>query len=102
VSESVTMRRLEATVVGRVQGVGYRYFVLREATALGLEGWVANTAEGWVRCVAEGPETALDVLLGRLEVGPPSATVDHIARTWLPATGGLGTFSIRSGAHSGD
>ncbi len=95
-------RRLEATVVGRVQGVGFRYFVLREATALGLGGWVANTPEGWVRCVAEGPEPALQTLLERLREGPASADVDRVATTWMPATGAIGTFSIRSGAHPGD
>lgn len=102
VTDDPTRRRLEATVVGRVQGVGFRYFVLREATALGIDGWVANTSEGWVRCVAEGAEPDLRRLLDRLEQGPAAAAVDRVASTWLPPTGTLGTFSIRSGAHRGD
>jgi acylphosphatase len=94
--------RLDATVIGRVQGVGFRYFVLREATDLGLEGWVANTPNGAVRCVAEGPRSALDALLGRLREGPPAAIVDRVIEGFMPATGGLGVFSVRSGAHTGD
>jgi acylphosphatase len=94
--------RLDATVMGRVQGVGFRYFVLREATGLDLEGWVANTPTGAVRCVAEGPRPALDALLERLREGPPSAIVDRVSEAFMPATGGLGTFSVRSGAHTGD
>jgi acylphosphatase len=94
--------RLDATVIGRVQGVGFRYFVLREATGLGLEGWVANTPSGGVRCVAEGPRSALDALLGRLREGPPSAIVDRVIEGFMPATGGLGVFTVRSGAHTGD
>ena len=46
--------RLDATVRGRVQGVGFRYMVLEEAHRLGLAGWVANEPDGSVRCVAEG------------------------------------------------
>jgi len=94
--------RLDATVMGRVQGVGFRYFVVREATGLDLEGWVANTPTGAVRCVAEGPRSALEALLERLRQGPPSAIVDRVTEAFMPATGGLGTFSVRSGAHTGD
>jgi acylphosphatase len=98
----LSMRRVDANVIGRVQGVGYRYFVLREATALGLSGWVANTAEGSVRCVAEGPETDLGALIDRLREGPAAAIVERVSIAWMPATGSLGTFSVRSGAHTGD
>jgi acylphosphatase len=95
-------RRLDATVTGRVQGVGFRWFVVREATQLGLEGWVANTPNGAVRCVAEGPEDRLAALLERLREGPPAAIVDNVSEAFMPATGTLGAFSVRSGGHSGD
>ena len=94
--------RLDATVVGRVQGVGFRYFVLREATALGLDGWVANTTDGAVRCVAEGRRELLESLLERLREGPAAAIVDRVSVAWMPATGTLGGFSVRSGGHPGD
>ena len=48
-------RRLDVVVRGRVQGVGYRFFVLRLASGLGLDGWVSNEADGSVRVRAEGP-----------------------------------------------
>ena len=94
--------RLDATVIGRVQGVGFRYFVVRQAMDLGLDGWVANTADGSVRCVAEGPRDQLEHLLERLRVGPASASVERVSEAWMPATGTLGPFRIRSGAHQGD
>ena len=94
--------RLDATVTGRVQGVGFRYFVLREAMDLGLDGWVANTPAGAVKVVAEGPRPHLDVLLERLRAGPPAAIVDHVSEAFMPATGTLGPFTVRSGAHGGD
>jgi acylphosphatase len=94
--------RLDATVRGRVQGVGFRYFVLREAMDLGLDGWVANTRDGAVRCVAEGPRDRLDVLLELLRAGPPAAIVNDVSELWMPATGTLGRFEVRSGEHRGD
>ena len=88
--------------MGHVQGVGFRYFVLREALDLGLDGWVANVAGGSVRCVAEGPRGQLEILLRRLEAGPVSSIVDRVAVAWMPATGTLGAFAVRSGTHPGD
>ena len=94
---------VEAVVRGRVQGVGFRWFAQREATALGLAGWVANEPDGSVRCVATGPPAALEAFIGRLRDGPPSgsvASVDVVWRTETPG-GGIG-FVVRSGTHRGD
>jgi acylphosphatase len=94
--------RLEAVVRGRVQGVGFRYFVLHRATALALDGWVANDADGSVRCRAEGARAALDYLVDALRSGPPGAIVTEVSTTWSEAQGDLGPFRVRSGAHPGD
>ena len=94
--------RLEATVRGDVQGVGFRYFVLRRANALDLHGWVANEADGSVRCVAEGPSGALDELLEVIRRGPPGSRVEDVTATRLPATGSFERFSVRASGHRGD
>jgi acylphosphatase len=94
--------RLEAVVRGRVQGVGYRYFVLGRASRAGLRGWVANEADGSVRCVAEGPRPALDALLAALREGPPGARVTDVDESWLPATGTFSGFGVRAAGHRGD
>ena len=87
---------------GRVQGVGFRVFALREASYLGLDGFVANEMDGSVRIVAEGPRPALDALLERLEDGPPAGFVDRVITRWEPARGLASGFRIESGAHRGD
>jgi acylphosphatase len=94
--------RLEAVVRGRVQGVGFRWFVIEAANRLGLDGWVANEPDGTVRCVAEGDRAALSGLLEQLRVGPRGARVDGVDEAWLPATGALQGFGARSGGHRGD
>jgi acylphosphatase len=94
--------RLDATVHGRVQGVGFRYHIVRRAMDLDLTGWVANDADGSVRCVAEGPRPSLEALLGILEVGPAGAIVDRVTTAWGPATGEFSAFEVRSRAHRGD
>ena len=96
------LERLEATVIGRVQGVGFRYFVLHRATALALTGWVANEHDGSVRCRAEGPRSDLDALVDVLETGPPGAIVERVIVGFGPATGDLGPFGVRSAGHRGD
>jgi acylphosphatase len=96
------MAHLEATVVGRVQGVGYRYYVISHAHRLGLTGWVSNEQDGAVHCVVEGPRADLEHLLELLREGPASAIVEHVAEQWLPYTGHWGSFGIRSSGHRGD
>ena len=94
--------RLDAIVRGQVQGVGYRWFVLREASRRGLDGWVANQVDGSVQVVAEGPAAALDGLVAALWEGPAGALVTDVAARREPARGGLAGFDIRSGGHRGD
>jgi acylphosphatase len=99
---SVDRVRLDAEVRGRVQGVGFRYFVAEVATARGIVGWVANESDGSVRCVVEGSRIALDGLLDDLRRGPLGARVEEVRPTWGGATGAFTHFSVRSGAHRGD
>jgi acylphosphatase len=89
-------------VRGRVQGVGFRFYVARRALALGVTGWVANEAGGLVRCIAEGPRSDLDALLAALELGPPGAQVAGVSVAWSAAAGSFDGFEIRSGWTSGD
>jgi acylphosphatase len=76
----VTARRL--VIEGRVQGVGYRDWVLREATRLGLSGWVRNRADGRVEAVITGPEPAVAALLSLCRRGPTLARVDALEETF--------------------
>lgn len=94
--------RLDATVRGRVQGVGFRVHVRRVARALGLAGWVANEPGGRVHCVAEGARADLEQLLAAIRKGPPGAYVEDVRAEWLPATGELDAFEVRAGWHGGD
>lgn len=96
------LARLEATVRGRVQGVGFRYFVVRRAMELSLAGWVANAPDGSVVVVAEGAPAALDDLEAGLRVGPMGAVVEAVDAVRMAGTGRLERFRVRSGAHSGD
>ena len=81
-------------VTGRVQGVGYRYFALREAEALGVSGFARNLPDGSVEVVAEGDEASLGLLELRLRQGPGFARVTSLDRSAVPARGGQG-FHIR-------
>lgn len=94
--------RLDASVRGRVQGVGFRYFVLREAMYLELDGFVANEVDGSVHVVAEGPSAILDELLERLHEGPPASIVERVVERREPARGIGSGFRVESGHHRGD
>lgn len=93
--EAVHRRRLHAFVEGRVQGVGFRFFVRDVARRLGLKGWVRNLPDGRVEVVAEGPEGLLQEFLQRLQQGPRLAFVAQVRFTWQPATDEFQEFEIR-------
>lgn len=88
-------QRVVARVEGRVQGVGFRYFVVERAQALALGGTVRNLPSGEVEVVAEGPRPSLDALIRDLHVGPPLARVRSVAIEWLPPRGAR-EFRIRT------
>ena len=88
------MRRLSATVSGRVQGVSYRASTRKVATRLGLTGWVRNLANGDVELVAEGAPEQLDELVAWAHEGPIFARVDAVATTTTDATGEFTSFDI--------
>jgi acylphosphatase len=69
---------LHVRVRGRVQGVGFRWFVREEARRLGLSGWVTNLGSGDVEVMAGGTAASLARLRAALHVGPAGATVDEV------------------------
>jgi acylphosphatase len=85
----------EIRVAGRVQGVGYRSYVLRKAEQLGLAGYVMNLKDGSVRVRVEGGREVIAELARELQKGPPLARVDAVDVTWRPATGRYSSFGIR-------
>ncbi len=72
------IQRLTASVRGYVQGVGYRYYVLQHARALGLTGFARNEPDDSVTVVAEGPTSLLAGLIEALRRGPEGADVQDI------------------------
>ncbi len=74
--------RLHAIITGRVQGVGFRFFVIRNAKQLGLAGWVRNRTDGAVEIIAEGDKQDLQRLVSKLKIGPPTAWIEDISMQW--------------------
>jgi acylphosphatase len=82
-------------VSGRVQGVGFRWFVQQAASVEGLHGWVRNLADGRVEIRAEGEREALDRFERQIHVGPRAARVDEVDTTDAGATGHDTGFTVR-------
>ena len=85
---------MHGTVHGDVQGVGFRYFLMREAQRLGLRGWVRNRDDGTVEFVAEGVRPDLELLMRTAERGPRMAQVERVDAQWSAAAGGLEPFDL--------
>ena len=81
-------------VRGRVQGVGFRWFVEREAHVLGVSGWVRNNADGSVEVLAQGTRDQLLGLRSRLRQGPRAARVDDVEESEVGPVASLSSFRI--------
>jgi acylphosphatase len=88
------VERLHGVIRGDVHGVGFRYYLLREAQRLGLRGWVRNRDDGTVEFVAEGRRTELEKLKRAAERGPQLAQVEKVDTEWSAAAGGLDSFDL--------
>jgi len=81
-------------VRGRVQGVGFRWFVEREAHILGIAGWVRNNHDGSVEVLAQGTRDQLSGLHSRLREGPRAARVDAVEVSEASPVAGTNSFRI--------
>lgn len=90
-----TIRSVRGFVSGRVQGVGFRYFVLRAAQAQGLAGYVTNLADGRVEFALQGNAAALERVLAQIRSGPAHARVTDLQVEDCAAEPGASGFAIR-------
>ena len=81
-------------IAGRVQGVGFRWAVAREAERLGLEGWVRNLSDGRVEARFEGEDAAVDAAVAFCREGPDTARVESVSVTDVEPEGS-GAFRVR-------
>jgi acylphosphatase len=89
------VKRLQAVVSGRVQGVGFREFVRHEAATRGICGYVRNSDDGQrVEVVAEGDPGALEELMRVLHSGPRFAVVQEVDAEYSEASRGFAKFSV--------
>lgn len=92
---SEDIKRAEIIARGLVQGVGFRWFVLRNAEGLGLKGYVKNLYTGDVQTVAEGPHHLIEELFHRIKVGPSRSDVRDIKISWSDPKNDFNRFEIR-------
>jgi len=93
--EKKSQKRLEAKIFGRVQGVGFRFFVLIKAQKLGLTGFVKNEYDGSVEVIAQGSEEDIKELLYYLKEGSPFSRVEKVTQIILPTQNEFNRFEIR-------
>jgi acylphosphatase len=87
--------RAHLLIKGRVQGVGFRWFVSDIATSFGLTGWTKNLSDGRVETLFEGDRGAIEAAIERCAEGPRSAIVSEIEVNWDEKPQDLSGFGIR-------
>lgn len=90
-----SIRASRFLVRGRVQGVGFRWFVEREAHILQIAGWVRNNPDGTVEVLAHGTADQLATLQSRLQQGPRAARVDNVEVSPAEPVSGITSFQVR-------
>jgi acylphosphatase len=86
--------RVHAFFGGKVQGVGFRYFVNQRASGLSITGWVRNLKDGRVELVAEGSRADLETFIAQVKQGPGGAQVADVNLDWGDADGSYGAFRV--------
>jgi acylphosphatase len=86
---------MTALVSGRVQGVGFRYWVRQEAESFGLTGWATNLMDGRVEVVADGPREACEALLVDLQSPGTPGSVEDVSVSWSSAAETSTAFWVR-------
>lgn len=87
-------KRLHIIVKGRVQGVGFRYFILNKSKQIQITGFIRNLADGSVEIVAEGSDQALDKTLCDVKKGPSMSHVTECYSQFSDATNEFFTFTL--------
>ncbi|HIE31169.1 MAG TPA: acylphosphatase [Methanosarcinales archaeon] len=77
-NEMIRIKTIHIVVTGRVQGVGFRYFTVRQAQNLGLSGWVRNLPDGRVEAAVQGHDNDVETLINLLRIGPASSEVTDV------------------------
>jgi len=88
-------KRGEIIVNGLVQGVGFRYFVIKNAENLGLKGYTKNLYSGEVLTVVEGSKAKIEELYKRIKIGPSHASVKNCKLNWGESKNEFTNFEIR-------
>jgi len=92
--------RLHAVITGRVQGVGFRFFIRRNANQLGVTGWVRNRTDGAVEIIAEGNDQDLQEFVAKLRTGPQMSWVQNVVAEWQTAKDSFDDFLIAPTAYA--
>jgi len=91
---SSNKQRAEILVTGLVQGVGFRYFVIRNAQQLGVKGYVKNMYDGTVLIIAEAEKALIEELFKKVKIGPRAASVKNAKIEWAEYKDEFKTFEI--------
>ena len=89
------MVQYEIKITGRVQGVGFRYFVQKQAAEFNIKGWVKNTSDGGVLVMAQGEFKAMEAFLDHLRIGPSMARVLKVEKNQMPELEDFIDFRVR-------
>ncbi len=88
------LARVHIWVTGRVQGVGFRAFVMQSGALFGLAGWVHNLGDDQVETVAEGPRQVVERFVEVVKRGPRASRVDEARVEWEIPTGEFERFEV--------